>query len=146
MAGRQHSSNPGGQPRERARSTQLNIARDSASLFGEIVALETRAASLVAREMLQRQRELAAAANSFARLSGPYVDPRNALEIQKISRSWFDLMTTAQGVFLQTLAAPFTWTAGNAARPAPNPGGHAGPDRRVSAHVIPFPDRRAAGG
>lgn len=123
----------------------LRAAREGVALSGHLFDLEARLANVALREALQRQREFATLANAMFRLySWPFVQPMHTLEIQDIGRRSLELALSAQTAFAQALLG------GSAARTNPLPaeeeqpdaGRRMQPERRVSAQVINFPERR----
>lgn len=117
----------------------LILSRTNAWLTGQFLALQTRAAKLLLTELMQRQRELGKTINSLALLlAKPYGEPQDALELQKIGQRWWELLWLAPNAFSQTWLAgslPKRQSADSKRRPDA--------ERRISARVINFPERRA---
>lgn len=121
------------------RSTSTTSTADSSRLLGEqFRALEIRATNVVMAEITQRQRALA---NIWLALAQPCIDPRNALEMQAIAQGWFELVWSMQGKIMQSLIN--TLPAGRELTShKPVQTGSFTPERRQTALLIPFPDRR----
>lgn len=126
------------------------IGRINALLATRCLELQTRTANLVAAEIAGHWREMMKSPNSTKppnslpeRFAGPFGDPLNALEMQEISRQWLELASIAQSAFAQAFVGSFSHAAADVARAAPIPQSRFAPERRASAVVVPFPDRRA---
>lgn len=135
------------------------IGRVNALLATHCLELQTRTANLVNAEIagcwreMSKHLEMANYLNSPRqpdslpeRYAGPFVDPRNALELQEIGRRWLELASIAQSAFAQAFVGSFARAAADAAAAEPIPNRRFAPERRVSALVIPFPERRATKG
>jgi len=103
------------------------IAQVSARLAGEFMVLQSRAVKLVLAETTQRQRAVGRL------LHLPFGEPHYAQEMQAIARRWAELLWLTQSAFIRAF---FSFPS---APPAPT----FAPERRVSARIIRFPERRA---
>ena len=124
----------------------LKAARDGVTLSGHLFDLEAQMAKVILRETLQRQREFATLAHAFIRLySWPFALPVHTLEVQDIGRRSVELALSAQTAFVQSLVgslAPRGAPVAERASSKPVSGRRAKSERRVSAQVINFPERR----
>lgn len=124
----------------------LAMARGNAVLTQHFVELQTRIANLVGAEIAERQREFAMTMNSLTRLfSWSWVNPRNAVEMQEIGRRWGELALITQSALVQAVIGANSAAGADMLRHGGTPAGPLPMERRVSARVIQFPDRRAAG-
>jgi len=99
------------------------IAQTSARLAGEFVVLQARAAKLMLTDPMQRQQE---PGRTFG-------EPQRLLEMQAIAMRWAELLWLTHSAFIHAFfSTPY-------ATPAPV----FVPERRVSARIIRFPERRA---
>lgn len=124
----------------------LKAAQNGVTLSGHLFDLEAQLAKAILRETLQRQREYAALANAFLRVySWPFVLPVHTREMQDIGRRSVELALSAQTAFVQSLVgnlAPRGEPVVERVVDKPVSGRRAKSERRVSARVINFPERR----
>lgn len=105
----------------------LALSRISAQLAGEFLALQTRAAKLMLADTMQPREQLG------RRLFPSGGESLRAQEMQAIAWRWAELIWLTQSAFIRAFfSVPY-------ARPAPD----FVPERRVSARIIRFPERRA---
>lgn len=118
---------------------QMDVSQVYARLLGQFLGLEARAARLLLVEAMQRQQEMGKA---FGILARPFfIYPHNTLEMQEISRHWFELIGLTQSAFVRAF---FSFPAVGLMYPIPGQNSWFKPERRLNAKIIPFPDRRAA--
>lgn len=111
------------------------VSQVNARLAGQFLALEMRASKILLAETVLRQQQLGMVLSTFAR---PYfIDPRNAVAMQEISRRWMELVVLTQSAFFRAF---FSFPASSHIHGLKN---RSKLERRVSARIIPFPDRRA---
>lgn len=124
----------------------LKAARDGVTLSGHLFDLEAQLAKVILRETLQRQREFSTLAQAFLRLySWPFALPVHTTEMQDIGRRSVELALSAQTAFVQSLVgslAPRAEAPAEKASGKPVSGRRTQSERRVSARVINFPERR----
>lgn len=144
MQSRQKSATPGGSNPGAA----PNARQSGVALSGTLFDLEARMVSVVLRETLQRQREFTTLANALFRLyAWPFVHSGHTQEMQDIGRRSFELALSTQTAVFQSLLGSLTSPGsltlpGEPASDKPVSGRRVKPERRVSALVIPFPERR----
>ncbi|HLO63189.1 MAG TPA: hypothetical protein VK165_09525 [Azonexus sp.] len=145
MVSRQESAAAGGG--RRTPDTLLKAAQNGVALSGHLFDLEAQLARVVLRETLQRQREFATLANAFIRVySWPFMLPVHTQEVQDIGRRSVELALSAQTAFVQSLVgnlAPRAEAVAEKTVDKPVSGRRTKSERRVSAQVINFPERRA---
>jgi hypothetical protein len=143
MPSRQDSAAAGG---HRTPDAPHKTAQNRVTLSGHLFDLEAQLAKVVLRETLQRQREFATLANACLRMySWPFMLPVHTLEVQEIGRRSVELALSAQTAFVQSLVGSLAPRAEPVAgKPIDKPvsGRRTLSERRVSAEVINFPERR----
>lgn len=129
------------------------IGRGNVLLARCCLELQMRTVNLVSAEIAGYWREMAKHLNWTEpldslpeRYAGPFGDPHNAREMQEIGRQWIELASIAQSAFVHAFIRSFAPAAADAAGADPLPNRRFAPERRASALVIPFPDRRVTKG
>lgn len=135
MSPHQASSAPGG---HRAHGAVLTAAQDGVALSRLLFDLEARLADLALRQTLQYQQQFGALAHALLRLyAGPFIEHRQAQEMQDLGRRYLELALIGQGALVRTMF-------GQVALRSDPKSGRPVPERRISAEVISFPERRVA--
>ncbi|MCG2578703.1 hypothetical protein LZ012_17020 [Dechloromonas sp. XY25] len=144
MPSRQESAAAGGG--NRTPDALVKAAQNGVTLSGHLFDLEAQFTKVVLRETLQRQREFATLANAFLRVyAWPFMLPVHTREVQDIGRRSVELALSAQTAFVQSLVgslAPRGEPAAERTSGKPVSGRRTTAERRVSAQVINFPERR----